>query len=787
MTDRAFVRSRLCVAHRVAMSCIAAIAATAPAAAAEARPAPATPSASAELAAAVQAAARAGDDARAIELMQQLASPVNYPEALQAAARAARNRGDYRRAATWFDLLFQARPAELAAAAGAAMSLAEAGDADAANARADRVLELAGDRPDLLLACAYVRLRSGRPLPALELYQRVLQQQPASTEAAGGARRALTELGAASAALEQGGSDAAEHQRLQTDRVAQAIRWADYAPQDRNDERAEARAALAAAEANLATLPPASAQYRRAQLDRLLALRQLERMDDIVTVVVALQREGVTLPSYVQVAYADALLYLRRPREAIAVYEAVLAQQPQQSEVELSLMYAQLEAENFAAARRTLDAAIAHNPAWTRRPGLAPALPNTVRARAEVSLALLVSFGDDLVQAQQRLEALLAEAPARTELQRELAVIYLRRGWPRRALEQWRVAQSLERETVALRLDRIAIERRLGRYDTVETALRRLESEVPANRHVQRERAEWDAFRGWQVDLGLRQGQGASSVFGNRERSREASVSSPLIGDFWRVYAQARRQDAEIPEGSVAYDRNGLGLRYDRGGVDLRLAAFEPNDGFSTRRAVEAALNWEPADRWWLAAQASSASVDTPLRARWYGITGRSLGVSAGFRRDERSELSLSLSQLDLSDGNRRDGAAFALREPLLTRPHFKLDLHGELAASRNTREQAPYFNPRSDRIALAGVRADWMTWRHYEYRFQQRLGLAAGSYWQQGFGSSGVLRADYAHEWQFGPGWSLNYGIGWYRQAYDGRRESRREWFAALHWGGMP
>lgn len=781
MTERAFVRSRLCVALRLALSCIAMAAAASAGAAAGTEPA------SADGAAAVLAAARAGDEARAVELMQQLPSPEHHPEALQAAARAARNRGDYRRAAAWFDLLFQARPAQLAAAAGAAMSLAEAGDADAANARADRLLAVAGDQADLLLACAYVRLRTARPLPALDLYQRVLQQQPASAEAAGGARQALAELGAARAALEQGGADDAQRQRLQTDSVAQAIRWADYAPQDRSDSQAEARAALAAAEANLAQLPTDSAQRRRAQLDRLIALRQLERMDDIVATVSALRHDGMELPTYVQVAYADALLYLRRPREAIAVYETVLAQQPQQSEIELSLMYAQLEAEDFAAARRTLDAAIAHNPVWTRRPGLAPALPNTMRARAEISLALLVSFGDDLAQAQQRLQALLAEAPARTELQRELAVIYLRRGWPRRALEQWRVAQSLERETVALRLDRIAIERRLGRFDAVETALQALESEAPANRHVQRERAEWDAFRGWQVDLGLRQGQGASSVFGNRERSREATVSSPLIGDFWRAYAQARRQDAEIPEGHVAYDRNGLGLRYDRGGVALRLAAFEPNDGFSTRRAVEAALNWEPADRWWLAAQGSSASADTPLRARWYGITGRSLGVSGGFRRDERSELSLSLTRQDFSDGNRRDGAAFALREQVLTRPRFKLDLHGELGASRNTREQAPYFNPRRDAIALVGVRADWMTWRHYEYRFQQRIGLAAGSYWQQDFGSSSVLRADYAHEWQFGPGWSLNYGIGWYRQAYDGRRESRREWFAALHWGGMP
>jgi len=79
------------------------------------------------------------------------------------------------------------------------------------------------------------------------------------------------------------------------------------------------------------------------------------------------------------------------------------------------------------------------------------------------------------------------------------------------------------------------------------------------------------------------------------------------------------------------------------------------------------------------------------------------------------------------------------------------------------------------------------MSWRHYDNNLQQRFSVWAGNYWQRGHGGSGVLRANLEHEWQFGPNWSLRYGLGWFRQSYDGRRESRRELFATLHWGGLP
>lgn len=728
----------------------------------------------------------AGDDVRAVEAMHGFST--NRVDVLEAAARSARNLRRYDDATAWFDAALAREPARVGALAGAAMTRIDAGDVAGANTRVDAWPATLAERADLSLAAAYVRRRSQRTIDALALYQRALALEPASIEARDGVRVCLAELGAARAAQDIPGASDDEAQRLATDAAAQAIRWAPYPPEDPRDPLAEARAALATADANLARLPASNVeQHRRAAFDRMVALRTLERMTEVIDAAQALERDGAALPTYAQIALADAWLYLRQPRRAIALYQAALAAQPRNAEVELSLTYAQLEAEDFDAARKTLAETIAHNPAWLRADGLPQPQSNPDRARADVTRALVASFGDDLAGAQAQLEALLAEAPARTELHRELAVVYLRRGWPRRALTEFRIAASLDDDDLSLRLAELGARRALGRYDDIEAPLAALEAEAPTNLHVQRTRADWDAERGWQLDLSDRRGQGDSAVFGNRDRDTEATLATPLIAGRWRVFAQARRQSADIPEGEVAYRRAGVGVRYAHSDWDARVAWLPANDRYASRDAVETSVRWRSTDALWFAAESNTATPDAPLRGRWYGITARAFTLAGGWQRSELDDLTWRLTRLDFSDGNDRDAASANWRHRLYTTPHFKLDGHVEIGASRNTRVGAPYFNPASDAIVLGGLKADWLTWRRYEYAFVQRFAIDAGSYRQEGYGASGVLRARYEHEWQLGPGVGISYGIAWYRQSYDGRRESRRELFAALHLGGLP
>lgn len=46
------------------------------------------------------------------------------------------------------------------------------------------------------------------------------------------------------------------------------------------------------------------------------------------------------------------------------------------------------------------------------------------------------------------------------------------------------------------------------------------------------------------------------------------------------------------------------------------------------------------------------------------------------------------------------------------------------------------------------------------------------------------VPSVHYLHEWQFGPGRVLEYGVRWSRPVYDGNRERHIGFEAGLHWG---
>ncbi|QDH70402.1 hypothetical protein FKV23_10130 [Lysobacter alkalisoli] len=119
-----------------------------------------------------------------------------------------------------------------------------------------------------------------------------------------------------------------------------------------------------------------------------------------------------------------------------------------------------------------------------------------------------------------------------------------------------------------------------------------------------------------------------------------------------------------------------------------------------------------------------------------------------------------------------------------MTRPHLLVD--GLLGGytSRGSRDDAPYFNPGRDGSLRIGARLDHITWRHYDRHFRQRFTASAGPYWQESHGSAWVPQLRYEHEWRFGIGRLLQYGVNWSRPVYDGVREERLGFDLAFRWG---
>lgn len=645
-----------------------------------------------------------------------------------------------------------------------------------------------------LLAKARQEREAGHRVDALAHVQSVLARWPGDQEAQALNVTLLTELGASTRAGELAATlrpapDVDQRFHRNADHVAQEIRWADGEPADPARPYAEADRAVADAR-RLVDDPDLPADLRqRAEFDLLVALDRAGRADEAVSRYDALKSRGVALPAYVERAVADALLVKRRPAEAAALYEDAIAKDPgpydaNESEPRIGLIYAQLESNQTAKAFRTIDDLAAKEPSWTRIPGMRLPMQNPRKVDADLNAATLREYVDMPADAHARLEPLSREAPANAQIRRELGMVELARGWPRRARDDFNIAGTLDRRDIGAYIGEADAARVLNDYAAVDENLAMAQRLADRNGRVDRALRAWDRERGWQVDAGTEQGKGSSPDFGDRDATTQATIASPLIADHWRVLALGRHATASLPEGDVRRTRVGLGIRGYALGLEAYVQALPSTDRYVGKTALEAGFDWSITDHWSWATDVSTAGDDTPLRAQYYGISAKTLDTAVTWRANELTQARVGLSRDRFSDGNVRTGWLANVVQRLHTAPNLALDGGIELGGSMNTRNERPYFNPRRDySYALTG-RLQNLLGQFYERSVTQRIDVAVGQYVEKGYATDWMATVRYGQTIQTGPGFRLGWGLGWHNQPYDGRREHRVVLDLTVHWG---
>ena len=314
----------------------------------------------------------------------------------------------------------------------------------------------------------------------------------------------------------------------------------------------------------------------------------------------------------------------------------------------------------------------------------------------------------------------------------------------------------------------------------------------PRNIHVQRLDQHVDRHTGWQLAVRAERARSnvrdaataSASPLGSRDGGHALEVQSPLLGNRWRLTAGSAESWVDFDAVRVRDRRIGVGVRYTHDRLDLRIQATRPNDDWSDRTGVGAEATWRFNDALSADLLLRRVDPDASLQARRRGITGDRAAAGLTYAPSERTTWAGSIEHWRYSDRNRRDGLGARLDQRLATRPHFLLNAQVSASGSRGSREDAPYFNPSRDASLSIGLRADHLAWRRYERLFRQRLSIAAGPYWQHGFGTAVVPAVRYEHEWHFGLGNALVYGLNWSRPVYDGVREDRLGLDIGYFWG---
>jgi biofilm PGA synthesis protein PgaA len=631
-----------------------------------------------------------------------------------------------------------------------------------------------------LLAEGYAWRRGGDPYKAMEAYREAIRLAPDNVRVRAEAAAVMQGMGAPFVAETIAGRLTPS---IAADQAAVMVRWgASTQPSDPARRFEGTDAALARLDALLASLPAEEKTLRRrVRLDRLVALRDRVRMQELVDDAKALAADE-PLPPYAEQAYADALLHLRRPEEARDAYRRVLAKHPKELSARYGVFYASAEIEDFTTAYATIDAIVAEQPIWRQFPGDATRHQNNERVDAEVMAAQARFYANDLAEAWARIDKLSAAAPAHVGARFTLYQVASARGWKQRATEEGEIAASLEPDSVTAKMAAIEIAIANYRFAEAQRLIAPLLALYPENLAVQRLARDLDAKRRWLLEVEVKPGNstGGGDDSSGRTVTSEARLYSPPIADNWRLTALADYSNAHPVEGFVERSRAGIGLDWRVPGLAGSLYATN-SWGTFPKAGGGATLAWAVTDEIEIGVGAAWFSTDTPLRALFYGITADTYSAHAVYRWHESRRLAAVFAYQPFTDGNRRLTGGLSFEERLLSLPGFVLTGRVGAYASSNSLVDAPYYNPVRDLSLTGGFLAEHTLWRRYDNSLVHALSVDAGLYSEQGYRDDWLGTVNYEHRWRFDPLTEFRYGAVLRRRVYDGDVENSLTLFVGL------
>lgn len=255
------------------------------------------------------------------------------------------------------------------------------------------------------------------------------------------------------------------------------------------------------------------------------------------------------------------------------------------------------------------------------------------------------------------------------------------------------------------------------------------------------------------------------------------SITAPLR--VYARYAYSRAAESEFAAGEL--NRIGAGLRW-RVGPELLIDGGVSTDIHQPgRQGVHSRLVFQPYDAWKLSLQHDTYAEDISVRARAAGIEAKRSAVDLEYSdlRDVWYWYGAA-ERYDYTDTNRRLAFFTTLRYGYSLLPDREQRIALEWYRSRNSLDNAVYFNPARDQ-SVALVHSTAFIFDSRFKRHVDTLTVSAGTYSQAGFGSHGIYGVSYEQDYDFDDDRNLTWGVGLNRNYFDGQRED--DWQVALQY----
>jgi biofilm PGA synthesis protein PgaA len=731
-----------------------------------------------------------GNDALSVKLLEPV-DPATLPgNVLAVYAKSLRNLGEWHRSLAMYDRLIMQQPDQLDGYLGRVMVLADSNqfvDAEQALNRIPGQFETdARYSAALLLTHGYVAERQGQFTKALGYYNKGLRAEPDNRELRKQRAHMASALGAGEIALREAQSEPGlfnpeQLTRFQLEALALQIRWAGLPRPTGTDSSAEI--AIAGHEA---ITPDSEPNIRHRQYDYIVALTAARRMPEAVAQFEKLRDEvGVEkIPYYVLSAAGRAYLYLEESQQALNCYLAAQKNLPENASrsarfnVEMGLFYALTDTQQFDAASALINEVKAQEKAWIR-PTAKMWLPNDRYAASQEAAAMSLAYREDYDEALEQLDQLIAIAPANNNLRMSRASVARWRGWYRSSdsdLDKVNTPSAQFSKSVSaahLAMDTQA-------FEEAHDLLQKASASEPDAKAMVDLQQRWDTHQRSQLFVDAAAGESDGAELGNDSYNIDTRYYTKPLNYRYRLMVHDSIRYANFDEGTARDHRLGAGLEYRE---QFWTVTSEVNKGLQDNDDTGASLaaNWQPTDQWYLGAQTSYNSYNVPLQAVEADISANDLALSARYRSHESRETSVFLGAMDFEDGNLREWLGASYSQRVLNRPHHKLRASVSTYFSRNSEDDAPYFNPSSDSEVTVGLEHEWRIFRDYDRSLVQRAGIYAGIYDQESYGSDSLWRFRIEHEWEISDRLNFSYGFDIARRPYDGNQEEQKSIFISL------
>jgi len=534
--------------------------------------------------------------------------------------------------------------------------------------------------------------------------------------------------------------------RLTGDVAATRLRWDEF------DE------ALALLEGQLAQDP----ENFRARGDYLVALRQKDRMTEALQQFERLQQAGKPIPYWVHEAVADAHLYLQHPEQAIPFYRLVVEELEGRSfEALKGLFYCHIELSQWREAQDALERLTA----LVEKRGS----PNEKNEVANLKGQLLI-YQDRNKDAATNFVTYLGQAGLNSALRGGLGQAYLNRGWPRRALEQFKIVQSTDPDDKPSRVGKAYALNELNYKDEARALARELYTRYPTDYHVKelREnlRVEDSPYLSTDVFF-TREYTGATEYY-------LVSELNVPFNPYFRVFTQMIRQaisDRPPDEEDIFYAWNRLAFGFDwimLPQVEVRQAlSFDYLTGRDFGSFTQ--VRWRPTDPLRITAEYDSFALNVPIRARATGLRAKRPAGEILYNESDLRNYGLRWALNLFADDNTNPDLSVFFRQNVLNEPAFKVWAGAQVSYGRYTKQDVPYYSPVFNYQVLFTPHIHWIHYQRYDRKIRSSFYFRGGLSKQIAYDPYAVGGITYEPTLQWSKSFEVKANVSYDTKVYDG------------------